>query len=1442
MKKNGFTLVELLVVILIIGLIGAISVISYRSIFSTAEEKYYNAIESNLLLAGNDYFKDHREALPVGSEYSEVLLTDLIEAKYIEEVKDANGNTCTNGSVFVYREDDKFKYVACLRCGEYSTDGKYCNEPVAKVITITSKKAGSNTDNYYDVLKSFNSQVYSNGRNILVTLKMDSEYSVKKYVIENTKNSSNDLNCIVTSNNSCTIEVEKTGAYRVIAYDNNDKVLSSRYINIKIAKGQPNFDIDILDKYLITKKECNSNINKKNISFNIIKQTNEDYESISYQIIKYDGNNQNILETKEPRGLKIEESLESGKYRVDIIVKNYSDDNEKMLSKEFVVAYPIDLEYEDDHTTTTHEVVYGQVYNYLSPLPKTKIAYGSELGIKWNKDDSEINPDSTKVVDICTHELIGKTKQSCNKPRNVLVSTDGIVTWIPSSNCSNAQHQISLDKETWTNATSGVNLKNSLTQNTNTKVVYVKAISSNPAFFDSDYEESEPVNIYSVTLDKTIGISNVSGNGNYIKGANVSLSATVDNGYTFGKWTRTSDGNEVSTTNPYTGIINSNLSYIANANANSYLLHYSDNIFTARNQVTNGMTVTYTEDGSYLTLNGNLSKTSSGSLWSLDRRTFKADDEYEIIIKHVSGSVTCKDVSGCVGSSSRPKFVFELTIDGVNFDDRKTSPSSYRTINFPTSGEVTEIFTVGSNRVGANGIKFWVWQNTAGNTTFNNYKVQILISKVHHKNIIYNLEYGALDTPVKNGYTFNGWYTAVSGGTKVTSTTKKSTLGDQTLYAQYTSHKLTIEYNGNGSNVKWCSKSSDYNMDTNKYVTKSSVRYKEVIPYGQNISYKSGFSDYNNDSYICFSKLGNSAVSGNEWITKDKNKKYNQATKTYNAQDVSSDNGCNLLTEENCYIQVNVNWAPNTYSITLDNQGATKEGTTKVYYKYGETSTINGTKCYYYTNSNLSTCITDGQKITKPEKTGYTYSGYYTEINGKGTNYINSSGTFINNLYQKDPVEINEDYKDDITLYAKWVANELVFNNQSISLAYSTSESSSNIVVATNGTGTYTYTEVSEKNASGSSTNYISISDTKINIVAKTPVGTYAYKIKATDSNSGVTKEATYTITISKASTTPPTLADTTATYDGKWHFVGVSGGTTGLTVKYAYRTWNGSSYGNWSSWGTEDRYFGSVDAGKWEIKAKVVGNNNYSDSNESNIVTLLVNKANNVITIDPKTDTYNGQGKSASASALSGTPTIAYYSDSGCKTKTTTSNAESAGGKPINVGTYYAKASVSETTNYKATESSCKKAVVINKLDISCAPDGHIKTFTSAEDPSSVLVEANDGTCLSVLSGHTAIVNAYAARRGLGSQTITISSVTIKKGTVDVTANYNITYGTSILKVCQQQIVKTATNTTCSSSETPLCRANGSAGTIHTIKDNYCECNNGNCKIYKISCKQVCE
>ena len=69
------------------------------------------------------------------------------------------------------------------------------------------------------------------------------------------------------------------------------------------------------------------------------------------------------------------------------------------------------------------------------------------------------------------------------------------------------------------------------------------------------------------------------------------------------------------------------------------------------------------------------------------------------------------------------------------------------------------------------------------------------------QSVTYDSTYGTLATVTRTGYTFDGWYTAASGGTKVTSTTKVSTTGDRTLYAHWTANKYTVTFDENGGDT-----------------------------------------------------------------------------------------------------------------------------------------------------------------------------------------------------------------------------------------------------------------------------------------------------------------------------------------------------------------------------------------------------------------------------------------------------------------------------------------------------------------------------------------------------------------------------------------------------------------------------------------------------------------
>ena len=276
--------------------------------------------------------------------------------------------------------------------------------------------------------------------------------------------------------------------------------------------------------------------------------------------------------------------------------------------------------------------------------------------------------------------------------------------------------------------------------------------------------------------------------------------------------------------------------------------------------------------------------------------------------------------------------------------------------------------------------------------------------------------------PTRVGYTFQGWGTSSSATTATyqpggTYSDNKSI----TLYAVWKINKVNIKFSTNSGTVQTSSTNASGNIykwkqDSSGVVSRTAANgstYSNpffTLNYGSSTD-RDGLPNYNNLKYLNITKTGHNAISGQEWKCLSgctlNGKVFNQAT-VYKASDFCD------ASKGDCTVTLGVNWVASTYTITLDSQGATSSGTTKVYYQYNTTKTINGTVCYYYTNSTLTNCLSNGYDITKPTKTNYTFSGYYTGTNGSGTNYVNSSGTFINNVYKTT---------GNRTLYAKWTLN-----------------------------------------------------------------------------------------------------------------------------------------------------------------------------------------------------------------------------------------------------------------------------------------------------------------------------------------------------------------------------------------------------------------------------------
>lgn len=67
--------------------------------------------------------------------------------------------------------------------------------------------------------------------------------------------------------------------------------------------------------------------------------------------------------------------------------------------------------------------------------------------------------------------------------------------------------------------------------------------------------------------------------------------------------------------------------------------------------------------------------------------------------------------------------------------------------------------------------------------------------------VTYGSAYGTLPTPTLAGYTFAGWWTAVSGGTLVTASTVVTTASNHTLYALWTANEILVVFDTQGGSI-----------------------------------------------------------------------------------------------------------------------------------------------------------------------------------------------------------------------------------------------------------------------------------------------------------------------------------------------------------------------------------------------------------------------------------------------------------------------------------------------------------------------------------------------------------------------------------------------------------------------------------------------------------------
>lgn len=127
-KKNnkGFTMVELLAAMTILGLLMSVAIISITRLMDKSKREYYKNQNDNIILATQSYIQNNTNRLPknIGQKVN-LKLIELLNSKYLKEkIKDYGKNTCdmSESYVEIVKVSEKdYSYNVILKCPAYDS-------------------------------------------------------------------------------------------------------------------------------------------------------------------------------------------------------------------------------------------------------------------------------------------------------------------------------------------------------------------------------------------------------------------------------------------------------------------------------------------------------------------------------------------------------------------------------------------------------------------------------------------------------------------------------------------------------------------------------------------------------------------------------------------------------------------------------------------------------------------------------------------------------------------------------------------------------------------------------------------------------------------------------------------------------------------------------------------------------------------------------------------------------------------------------------------------------------------------------------------------------------------------------------------------------------------------------------------------------------------------
>ncbi len=600
------------------------------------------------------------------------------------------------------------------------------------------------------------------------------------------------------------------------------------------------------------------------------------------------------------------------------------------------------------------------------------------------------------------------------------------------------------------------------------------------------------------------------------------------------------------------------------------------------------------------------------------------------------------------------------------------------------------------------------------------------------------------------GYTFAGWYENASfSGSVVTTIPAGSTTGNKTYYARWnanTGTPYTVNHYQEKIGISSPSESTASHWDladtepltgtTGASVTPSVKSYTGfTAPTAKTVIINADGSTvvnyyYTRDSYILTLKnsTGISSVSGNGT--------YDYAQNITATATVSAGYTFSLWTSSNATLLPNSNNASYTFNMPAGAVTLTASATANEY-----KITFDKQKGTGGTDSVTAIFGSAMPTASAPTRTGYTFGGYFTQINGGGTQYYTASMASKRNW----------DIAQPTTLYAMWTAN-----------TYTVTYNGNGHTAGTTANSTHTYDVEKQLTANGytrsylvtynynysGSTNSTATATATFNGWATTAGGAKVYE------NQQIVKNLTYinnlTVTLyanwTLGSVTLPTPTRTGYTFAG-WYDSATGGTKIGDGGQSYTPTTAKTLYARWNSLGV-------------------------SVSPSKTTATLTYGYQ----TTDIATITASGGGGRWIYSLVGATGSYFALSNSSA----TTSSVTLIFNAGASVGSYTVK--VKATSTYNGLSATTETITVnVDKKALTITADSASKVYNGTP------LTKNTFTSSGLLSGHTiSSCTITGTITNVGSVDNVPSGAVVMSGTTNVTNNYAITYINGTLTVIQ--------------------------------------------------------